>query len=73
MKRVRLFPALITVFLLVIAAVGQRAHAGAQDPAYEEGELRVFVCCASGEADLEIRDQINKSFEESHPGVTIKQ
>ncbi len=73
MKRVRLFPALITVFLLVIAAVGQRAHARAQDPAYEEGELRVFVCCASGEADIEIRDQINKAFEESHPGVTIKQ
>lgn len=73
MKRSRLFPALFTVFLLVLSAVGQRAQVRAQDPAYEEGELRVFVCCAAGEADLQIREQINTSFEESHPGVTIKQ
>ncbi|MEA2524642.1 MAG: multiple sugar transport system substrate-binding protein [Thermomicrobiales bacterium] len=75
MKRIHRFPALtaVTILLLVMAATGAASHVRAQDPAYEQGELRVYVCCASGEADLAIREQINKAFEAAHPGVTVKQ
>jgi multiple sugar transport system substrate-binding protein len=75
MKRTRHFPllALATVLTLIGVTIGATSQVRAQDPGYEEGELRVYVCCASGEADLQIRDQINKAFEAAHPGVTIKQ
>lgn len=57
--------------LLPLPNGGGAVPAAAQS--YEQGELRVFVCCAGGEADLEVRDRINKAFEAAHPGVTIKQ
>ena len=73
MNQIPRIPALVTILVLIMAMIGTRAQTRAQEPAYEQGELRVYVCCASGEADLQIREQINKAFEEAHPGVTIKQ
>jgi len=40
--------------------------------AYEEGELKVFVCCYSP-PDLEVRNKFNVDFEAAHPGVKINQ
>lgn len=74
MVRLRQVSSVVLVMLLVITGLGIAARpATAQEPAYEEGELRVFVCCPGGEADLKIRDEINKAFEANHPGVKIKQ
>jgi multiple sugar transport system substrate-binding protein len=73
MKRVPRFPALatLTILTLVLGVIGTGAQTRAQSG--EQGELRVYVCCATGEADLAIRDQVNKAFEAAHPGVTVKQ
>lgn len=75
MKRNRRLTVLSIALLLIVgmAMAGRVAPTVAQDAGYEEGELRVYVCCASGEADLAVRDQINKQFEADHPGVTVKQ
>lgn len=73
MKRVPRLPALasLTILTLMLAAIATGAQTRAQSA--EQGELRVYVCCAAGEADLAIREQINAAFEAAHPGVTIKQ
>src|SRR4051794_36960667 len=73
MKRVPRFPALaiLAILTVVMTVIGTGAPTRAQNA--EQGELRVYVCCAAGEADLTIREQINKDFEAAHPGVTVKQ
>lgn len=40
--------------------------------AYEEGELKVFVCCYTP-PEVELRNQFNASFMEAHPGVQVVQ
>ncbi len=51
-------------------AQGTAAPAG--PPGYEQGELKVLVCCYSP-PDLEVRNKFNADFVAAHPGVQINQ
>jgi len=47
-------------------------EAGPGGPAYEEGELKILLCCYTPEV-LELQADYNKEFEETYPGVKVNQ